>query len=248
VNDPQQTHSSWVETAWSQILLGRGQGDAAQRARGELLVRYHEVVFRYFRAKLRDAHLAQELYSNFTLRLLETDALIRRADPDRGPFRRYLRRALRNMVRDHFRRQRTRKVEPLPDDVAEDVCTDDDFAREWRQELLNHAWKALAEYDRGAGSQHYAVLRFQSDHPDLSPEQLVEQLGEVLGKPMTPEAARQARHRARARFGQLLLAEVERSLHEPDLDELEQELADLELLAYCKQAMKERRANESGAP
>jgi RNA polymerase sigma factor (sigma-70 family) len=241
VNDP--TQHSWVETAWSQILLGRGEGDAAQRARAKLLIRYHEVVYRYFSAKLRDEHAAQDMYSNFTLRLLETDALIRSADPQRGPFRRYLRRALRNMVRDHFRRLRTSKVEPLPDDVADEASSDDDFVREWRQELLNHAWKALQEYDRGAGSQHYPVLRFQSDHPDLKPEQVVQQLGAVLGKTLTHEAARQARHRARYRFGQLLLDEVERSLQEPTLDQLEQELADLELLAYCKQALKERRSS-----
>jgi RNA polymerase sigma factor (sigma-70 family) len=239
VSDPAQ--HTWVETAWSQILLGRGQGDAAQRARAELLVRYHEVVYRYFRAKLPDnEHLAQELYSNFTLRLLETDALIKSADPQRGPFRRYLRRALRNMVRDHFRRARTSKVEPLPDDVADEAAGDDDFAREWRQELLNHAWKALLDHDRAAGSRHYEVLRFQSDNPELKPEEMVERLGALLGKTLTSEAARQARHRARFRFGQLLLAEVERSLQEPTEEELEQELADLELLAYCKQALKER--------
>jgi RNA polymerase sigma factor (sigma-70 family) len=241
VNDP--TPHSWVETAWSQILLGRGEGDTAQRARAELVLRYHEVVYRYFRAKLRNEHAAQEMYSNFTLRLLETDALIRTADPQRGPFRRYLRRALRNMVRDYFRRLRTHRLEQLPEEVADEAARDDDFVREWRQELLNHAWKALEEYDRFAGSQHYPVLRFQSDHPDLKPEQLVEQLGAVLGEPLTQEAARQARHRARYRFGQLLLAEVERSLQEPTLDELEQELADLELLAYCKQPLKERRVS-----
>jgi hypothetical protein len=38
----------------------------------------------------------------------------------------------------------------------------------------------------------------------------------------------------------LLLAEVERSLGAPTLDELEEELVDLRLLELCKKALRER--------
>jgi RNA polymerase sigma factor (sigma-70 family) len=232
---------TWVKTAWSKILLGRGEGDAAQEARSELLVRYHEVVLRYFLAKLRDEQAARELYSNFALRLLESDALIKSADPRRGPFRHYLKRALHNMVRDHFRRLRGARGVTLDDDLPDDA-PDDDFRREWPQELLNQAWKALEEHDRAAQSHHYTVLRCQSDHPDLKPSELADLLSAKLGKPMAPEAIRKALQRARERFAQLLLAEVERSLGNPTLDELEQELIDLQLLAICKKALSERRA------
>jgi RNA polymerase sigma factor (sigma-70 family) len=230
---------SWVKTAWSKILLGRGNGDAALQARNDLLVRYHEVVLRYFLTKLRDEHAARELYSNFAVRLLETDALVKRADPDRGPFRYYLKQALHNMVRDYFRGGRTGPL-PLTDDVPGPDTSEDDFRREWRQELINQAWRALEELDRAGQSQHYVVLRFHSDHPHLRAGQMVEQLGAKLGKPMTTDGVRQARHRARERFGALLLAEVERSLRSPTHDELEQELIDLRLLEHCKKALSER--------
>src|SRR5262245_28528888 len=94
---------TWVKTAWSKVLLGRGDGDAALQARNELLVRYHEVVLRYFLVRMRDENAARELYSNFALRLLESDALIRNADKQRGLFRHYLKQALYNMIRDYYR-------------------------------------------------------------------------------------------------------------------------------------------------
>ena len=232
---------SWVKTAWSKVLLGRGEGDEAARARNELLVRYHEVVLRYFLARLRDENAARELYSNFALRLLESDALVRRADPERGPFRYYLKQALYNMVRDHYRRLGGDRAEPLPDVLPGPEAEEDDFPREWRQELLNQAWKALEDGDRTGQSQHYTVLRFHSDNPHLGATEAVTRLGELLGKPLTLESVRQARHRARERFGRLLLEEVERSLPAPTLDELEQELIDLGMLEYCKKALEERR-------
>jgi DNA-directed RNA polymerase specialized sigma24 family protein len=231
---------SWVTTDWYNIEVGRGEGATALQARRVLLLRYHEVVLRYFRAKLRDENVAWELYSNFTVRLLETDALIKRADPERGPFRHYLKRALHNMVRDHFRRGPG--LAPLPPDAIDDPPVDEDFDREWRQELLNRAWKELAESDRRDGqSEHYPVLRFLADHPGLKPSELAAQLGAKLGKPMSIAATRQARYRARCRFGELLLAEVDHSLGGPTLDELAEELASLGLLRYCRHALEECR-------
>jgi RNA polymerase sigma-70 factor (ECF subfamily) len=240
--DPNLLHS-WIQTAWSKILGGRGAGDAARLARDELLVRYHEIVYQYFMVRMRDPHAAQELYSNFALRLLESDSLIKRADPERGRFRHYLRRALHNMMVDYYRRQHAgRKVQALMlDPEADDVAApDDDFSGLWRQELLNQAWKALEEHDRTSGQHNYVVLRHQSDHPELKAPQIAEQVAEKLGKPITSEAVRQALHRARERFALLLLQEVERSLGDPTAEELERELIDLKLLPYCQKALDKR--------
>jgi RNA polymerase sigma-70 factor (ECF subfamily) len=240
--EPRLLHS-WVQTAWSKVLLGRGEGDDARRARAELLVRYHEVVYHYLTARLRDPHAAQELYSNFALRLLESDGLIKWADPQRGRFRHYLRRAIRNLVIDHFRRQGAGpRMQPLALDPQgdDDVESDLDFSPLWRQELLNQAWKALEEHDRRTGQGHYLVLRYQSDHPELKAPQIAERLGEKLGKSMTAEGVRQALHRARERYAALLLEEVERSLEDPTTEELERELISLELLPYCKKALEKR--------
>jgi RNA polymerase sigma-70 factor (ECF subfamily) len=66
---------------------------------------------------------------------------------------------------------------------------------------------------------------------------MAEQLSAVLGKPQTAAGVRQALHRARDKFAELLLYEVRQSLENPTKDRLEQELADLGLLEYCKPAL-----------
>jgi RNA polymerase sigma-70 factor (ECF subfamily) len=230
---------TWIPTLWSKVLEGRGGGDGAARARNDLLVRYHEAVYHYFRLKLKDENAARELYSNFALRLIESDRLLRHADPARGRFRNYLKTALHHMVIDHYRRQaREKKILPLPDDVPE---RDSDFQPVWRQELLNQAWKALEEGDRASGQYLYPLLRYQADHPGAHAPEVAGWLSEHLGRPCTPEAVRQNLHRAREKFSRLLLEEVERSLGNPTLDEVEQELGELELLTFCRRALARRR-------
>jgi RNA polymerase sigma-70 factor (ECF subfamily) len=224
------------------ILLGRGQDDAAARARSELLLRYHEVVYHYFVKKLRDPHKAGELYSNFALKLLESDKLIKNADPKVGRFRHYLMRTVHNMYVDSVRAGAKGNPQPLTVDPPQpETAGDEAFPPLWRQELLNQAWKALSDHDRQTGQIHYAVLRFQSDHPELRAPQIAEQLGPQLKREMTPEAVRQWLHRAREKFADLLLEEVERSLEKPSLDQLEEELIDLQLLSFCQKALAKRR-------
>ena len=116
------------------------------------------------------------------------------------------------------------------------------FSPLWSQELLNQAWKALEEHDRRSGQIHYAVLRYQSDHPEQRAPQIAQQLGPKLGREMTPESVRQTLHRAREKYAELLLEEVERSLGTPSVEELEAELIDLQLLSFCQKALDKRRA------
>ncbi len=247
-NDKDLLHS-WVMTTWSGVFKGRGGDDDAKKARNELLVRYHEAVYHYFLAKIRDPNAAHELYSNFAVKLIETDRILKNADPTRGRFRHYLKAALHHMVIDYYRnRARGEQVRRMTFDPAEhDIIApgeeerDADFSPIWRQELLNNAWKALLELEQKTGQPHNTVLRCQSDDPDLRAPQLAERLSAKLGKPFSADAVRQALHRARAKFAALLLQEVERTLESPTRDELEEELIDLQLLPYCKKALEERR-------
>lgn len=247
-NDKNLLHS-WVMTAWSGVFQGRGEGHGARQARNELLVRYHEAVYHYFLAKIRDPHAANELYSNFAVKLIETDRILKNADPTRGRFRHYLKAALHHMVIDYYRSQkRGQKVgqiafDPAQHDVIEvnEDERDGDFSPIWRQELLNQAWKALQAIEQTSAQPHYTVLRCQSDNPDLKALQLAELLTTRLGKPFTPDSVRQALHRAREKFAVLLLEEVERTLESPTPDELEAELIDQQLLPYCKKALARRR-------
>ena len=240
---------SWVMTTWGGVLKGRGADSVAKEARSDLLVRYHEAVYHFFLAKIRDPNAAHELYSNFAVKLIETDRLIRNADPTRGKFRHYLKAALHHMVIDYYRSRgrgeqaRRLSFDPAQHDVlaAHDDERDGDFSPIWRQELLNQAWKAMQALEAQTGQPHYTILRLQSDNPEVKAPQLAERLAEQLKKPFTPEGVRQALHRAREKFSALLLEEVERTLESPSLDELEQELIDQQLLPFCKKALEKRR-------
>ena len=71
-----------IPTSWSKVLeAGHSAGFAA---RHHLLVRYHEAILNYLRAKLPwDEKGADQLYSDFAIRVLEIDPFLRQADPDR---------------------------------------------------------------------------------------------------------------------------------------------------------------------
>jgi RNA polymerase sigma-70 factor (ECF subfamily) len=242
-----------VPTLWSRVLRAQEtQGDTAARARGDLLVRYHEAIQRYLRAELRDDHAADKLYSDFAVRVLEVDPFLKRADPERGRFRDYLRAVLRRMIFDHYRARgrEAGKREPLLADgdnepVAPPADADADrrFTELWRQEMVNQAWRGLEQAEQKTGQPYYTAARLQEEQPGLRSAQVAERLSGALGRPFTAAGVRKLVQRGRELFGELLVREVARSLQETpgvksSKDRLEQELIDLGLLfSYCKEAL-----------
>jgi len=236
---------SWLSTYWSLVLQAhRGPADAARPARELLLDRYAGAARRYLHGALRDEDAADELFQEFALCLVRGD--LRGADPCRGRFRDYVKAVLSHLVADYHKR-RQRWPRPLPADGFEPAAEvpnedlDRQFLESWRDELLAHAWAALAEVERRTGQPSYVVLRFRADHPDLRSPQLAEQLSGRLGRPLTAAGVRQLLHRARERFAELLLDEVSRSVEAPAAERLEQELVELGLLEYCRPALERRR-------
>jgi RNA polymerase sigma-70 factor (ECF subfamily) len=241
-------------TQWTKVLrAGQPVGDTAVAARNELLVRYHEAVRRYLRSELHDEQAAEQVFSNFAVRVLEADRFLQRADPGRGRFRDYLKVILQHMAADYYReRQREqRKQEALAasetqEPPASDPATgeeDERFLDCWRQELVNQTWQALEQAEKRTGQPYAALLGLQNQQPGLRSAQVAEQLAARLGRPFTAANVRQLTHRARELFSDLLVGEVARSLQadlaEPQgVDRVEEELMDLGLLlTYCKTAL-----------
>lgn len=233
---------SQISTAWT--MLGQaheGTPEEMKAARRQLMQRYGAPIYRYLRASVRDTDAADELYQEFALRFVRGD--FKRASPDRGRFRNFLKTALYHLIVDHQRRQKRQPVPLSPDSPepgvdAEQVATSDaEFLSAWRAKLLARAWDALAGFEQETGQPLYTVLRFRADQPDLQAPQMAEQLAARLGKPVTPEWVRKRLHLARAKFADYLLDEVRQTLEEPTEEALEQELVDLGLLEYCRSAL-----------
>lgn len=96
--------SPFPDTRWSIVLSGdRGQ------ALDHLAAAYWRPVYGYVRAHFaRDEAEALDATQDFFVRLLDGD-LLDRADPARGRFRAYVRKALANFLTDSFRERRSHR-------------------------------------------------------------------------------------------------------------------------------------------
>ena len=242
------SHLSRIETLWSVVQRAhRPEDDAFAAAQRQLIDRYGGAVRRYALAVLRDADAADEVYQEFALKFVRGD--FGRATPERGRFRSFLKTTLYHLIVDYQRRRKKlARDTPLQSHQAEhcdESANADDvaFAASWRDELLSRVWAALEEFERRTGKAFNTVLRVRVEHPQARSPELAELVSQQLDKPMTAGAVRVLLHRAREQFGELLLDEVTQTLTEADPDALEEELIDLDLWQYCKDAVQKRRAD-----
>lgn len=241
---------SRINTLWSVVRQASDGGAAAREAQEELVDRYGGAVRRYLRAALRDEDAADEVFQEFSLKLV--GGAFQRAAAEHGRFRSFLKTTLFHLIVDHRRRDRRNAAQPI---VAEPVdregpegrleADDRAFARSWREELLAKGWAALAEAQRDGGTPYHSVLRFRSEHPDLRSPEIAAELTKALGKPLTPASVRVLIHRGREMLAEHVLDLVLDSLGSRSLDaaleEAEEELIELELLSYCRSALDRRR-------
>jgi RNA polymerase sigma-70 factor (ECF subfamily) len=230
-------HISQITTLWTIVCRAHGgQAEEMAAAQKALLDRYGGAIQRYLRKAVPDAEAVKELYQEFALRLVS--GRFRNVDRTRGRFRDYLKSALYHLIVD-YRKQRAKELLPLPaaDEPAvrplSQTESEKEFLESWRDHLLARSWKQLAAFEKVTGQPVHAVLRLRVDNPKMRSPELAESLAAKVGKPFTADAARQALHRARQKFADLLIDEVVQSLKEPTFQQLEDELIDLKLLEFC---------------
>ena len=231
---------SRISTIWTLVAeAGHGPASGKPDPRLALIQRYQGAAYRYLLAAVRNPDVADELFQEFALRVVQ--GRFSRAEPTKGRFRDYLKSALVRLVTDHYRAQckRSSVADPARLEVAttdpDPVALDASFIASLRDELLARAWANLAEAEQRGGQSHYSVLRFRADHPALSSAEMAAQLNTQLRSKnaFTDTSVRKALQRARAAFADFLVADVAHSLGHPTADELQQELIELALLDYC---------------
>jgi RNA polymerase sigma-70 factor (ECF subfamily) len=234
-----------ISTIWTMVSHAHGGPRQAEaEAQRRFMERYHGAVYRYFVTALRDHDAAQELFQEFAERFLRGD--FKKFDPAKGRFRDYLGVVLRNMVRADRKRQASRLhlhlsdiPEPAANRLDDHGALDDEFLRSWRDELLTRTWEALKNERRRRGLPLHVVLDKSFRNPDLTSADLARQFSGEL-KPSTPLSAalvRKTLQLAREKFADLLVAEVARSLGDHTVERLEQELIELGLIGYCREAL-----------
>jgi RNA polymerase sigma factor (sigma-70 family) len=246
-SEDQQQRLSRIETMWTQMFRRSPLSEKAAGPASDLVLRYYGAVYRYVLGIVRDEESAMDLTQEFASRFLRGD--FSKADPKRGRFRDFLKVSLRNLVMDHYRKQkvaRDKGPRALPDESsipgapADQRGDDQAFVASFREEVLARTWEALAELEKTGRQPYHTVLRFKIQHPEMPSGEMAETLSKQLGKDISDTAMRQTLHRARSQFADLLLDEVSRTLSKPSLEELTQELVELRLLDYCKSAVDRR--------
>ena len=173
---------SRIETLWSVVRqANEGSVEKARQAQQTLLERYGGAIRRYLLGSLRSEDAADEVFQEFSLKLVS--GAFQKADASHGRFRSFLKTTLFHLIIDYQRRGKRDATRALLDDTpdrpfCEDRLAEEDRAwtRSWREELLAKGWSALAQTEHSTGTPYYTVLRFRSEHPELRSQEIADQL------------------------------------------------------------------------
>jgi RNA polymerase sigma factor (sigma-70 family) len=199
---------------------------------------YGRAIRRYLEAFLKNTHDAEEVTQDFLLRVHQQG--LANATPERGRFRDYIKRAVRNAALNFLRHKHAahRAALPLQPEAlrdSKDLPTEKRWLAEWRGVLLGRAWRALADrQQRSTGSLCHTVLRLTVDHPHAESRLLAAKASYEAGRPVRPDAFRKQLSRARLLFAECLIYEVAQTLTHPTADQVDAELSDLGLMAYVR--------------
>lgn len=224
----------FTTTRWSVVLhASQKESHQADEALESLCRGYWYPIFVFLRRSGWTAHDAEDLTQAFFERVLSKDYL-RGVDRSKGRFRSFLLAMLRHFLANHRRDARAQKrggnfeFVNLEDEsvnegelssAAGDLTPEQSFQRQWALTLLDQVVAHLREefHDAGKGELFDALKVFLTgDRAAVSYAALAAQLNS------TEAALKMSVSRMRRRYGELLRAEISRTVAAPD--EVEDEL------------------------
>jgi len=230
-----ETRAAFVTTRWSLVIEAQGESSSAQHALEQLCRIYWPAIYAFLRRENRSVEDAQDLTQGFFAQLIERGdfAAVRR---EKGRLRSYLLGSLKHFLANERRRWQSLKrgagralisLEELQGEEpantsARDLPAERIFDRRWAltvlDEVFAHLKAELSSFGRPALSERLCQLL--SDEPDLpSLAEIAREFG------MTENAVKQALHRLRQRYRQLLREEVAHTVATPA--DIEMELREL---------------------
>jgi len=223
-------------THWSVVLEAQGQSPAAHEALEKLCRTYWRPIYGFVRRQGTESEEAKDLTQGFFALLLERRDLdaVRK---EKGRLRSYLLTSLKHFLTNErnraiaIKRGEGQRLIPLDElrereragfEPADTSTADQIYERRWALALLDQVLTRLGDEYRAAGN----VILFErlkallTDEPDrLSQAQIADELG------MTENAVKQAFHRLRERYRQLLREEIAHTVMAPG--DIEDELRHL---------------------
>jgi RNA polymerase sigma-70 factor (ECF subfamily) len=211
--------ASFVTTRWSVVLAARTLDDESRAALETLCRTYWYPLYASARRRGADRHEAEDLVQSFFAELL-AKRWVEDADPSRGRFRAFLLTAFRRhctkaRVKDAAQKRGGGRVamsldfddgeSRLAAEPASDVDPDRAFERRWALALLARALeRTRREFETGARAElAAALLPHLGGAGDARPyADIAARLG------MTEGAVKVAAHRVRARYGEIIRAEI----------------------------------------
>lgn len=233
---PLMEQKHFEETRWSLISRAGGSDRSAQEALDDLCQRYWYPVYAYIRRSGKAPADAEDLTQDFFRRFF-AEGSFQKASRERGKFRSYVLRAVRNqMISSQIRSQTIRRGGlairlSLDQADAEARFSQHESSEEVAPErLFDHEWAVTIVES--------VLQKLRAEYGHLGKEDLFDVLSDVIqGRPdsnfytttaeqfeMTENAVRVAAHRLRVRYGSLLQQEVADLLDSPTQEEIREEI------------------------
>ena len=224
-----ETHRSvWnlgdISTQWSRL------GDT-----NVFVLRYVRAIESYLNRLLDSEDEANEVLQVFLVRVLEKG--FEHADPDRGRFRHYLSRSVRNAARTYQRRKsQTPITESISDEgIAESDPLDVVWQKEWHDCILNRAMKKLQHREQTSpGNLGHTIIQLHIHDDGKDSAAQAQKLSAQTGREFTPTAYRKQLSRARHALAEFLVQEVAETVESGSQEDIRNELRDVGLWQFVE--------------
>jgi DNA-directed RNA polymerase specialized sigma24 family protein len=234
---PPPSDAWFVTTHWSVVLSAREPDSPHSAAALETLCRsYWYPLYAWLRRQGRPPHDAQDLTQGFFARLLQKDYL-QAVAREKGRFRTFLLVAFKRFLANEWDREHAQKrggfapVVPIDQEFAEsrfaaepshNVPPDVLFDRHWARTLLERAMTQLQEEYVASGR----AKLFEYLQSCLAREESALPYAAIAARlNLTEPAVKMAVHRLRARYRDILRAEIAHTVSSPE--EIEEEIRHL---------------------
>ena len=229
--EPKPAGKTFESTQWSLVQAAGLTSPASAEALEQLCRAYWPPIYAHLRMKGHDSHEAEDLAQEFFTRLLKGNVFAT-VSPEKGRFRTFMLAALKHFLINEWKRGNTLKrgggvpvvdldgLDPAVRDACEPHSSDNPelaFDRRWALTLLQKVRERMRREYEAAGQigRHEALKGYLLDGTEPG-----SYADTAAGTGLAESAVKSAVYKIRQRFGELLRAEISRTVEtEEEVDD-----------------------------